>query len=84
MATPLADITSRNRTLPPTSNWSPQQQTARMLALCEAQMEAATQDADTAVDVLVNAFTELMRATQALGAVSRAESEDASPAATLT
>jgi hypothetical protein len=42
------------------NNWSPQQQTARMLALCEAQMEAATQDSDTAVDTLVAACTDMM------------------------
>lgn len=42
------------------TNWSPQQQTARMLALCEAQMEAATQDSDVAVDMLINSFSDLM------------------------
>jgi hypothetical protein len=82
MATPLADVTSRNRALLPMSNWSPQQQTARMLALCEAQMEAATQDSDAAVDVLVNAFTKLMGAVRELSNVSRAECDDASDAQT--
>lgn len=51
---------------PMPSNWSPQQQTARMLALCEAQMEAATQDSDQAVDTLVQAFTELTGMVQEL------------------
>lgn len=58
-----------------TPTWSPQQQTARMLALCEAQMEAATHDSDVAVDTLVKAFTELMGAVRELGSVS-ADSPD--------
>lgn len=44
------------------ANWSPQQQTARMLALCEAQMEAATSDSDVAVETLVKAVTDMMSA----------------------
>lgn len=55
-----SDINSQTGTLPGVPHWSPQQQTARMLALCEAQMEAATQDSDQAVDTLVQAFTELV------------------------
>lgn len=62
---------------PASANWSPQQQTARMLALCEAQMEAATHDADEAVDVLVAAFTDLMGAVRELSSVSRTNSNDA-------
>lgn len=44
----------------PTPQWTPQQQTARMLALCEAQMEAATQDSDAAVETLAQAFTDVV------------------------
>ncbi|MGD9841531.1 MAG: hypothetical protein AB7F79_07260 [Steroidobacteraceae bacterium] len=54
----------------PLEQFSPQQQTARMLALCEAQMEAATQDADTAVDALVEAFSELTTAIRDLNRIS--------------
>jgi hypothetical protein len=57
-------------------NWSPQQQTARMLALCEAQMEAATHDSDAAVDTLVAAFTELMSAVRDLGSMSKVNTTD--------
>jgi hypothetical protein len=40
--------------------WSPEQQTAHMLDLCEAQMEAALQESDLAVDALVQAFTSMV------------------------
>lgn len=52
------------------TNWSPQQQTARMLALCEAQMEAATQDSDVAVDTLIGSFSDLMTLVRQLSAES--------------
>jgi hypothetical protein len=55
---------------PPNTNWSPQQQTARMLALCEAQMEAATQDSDMAVDMLIHSFSDLMTLVRELSAES--------------
>lgn len=42
------------------ADWSPEQQTAHMLDLCEAQMEAALQESDVAVDALVNAFTSMV------------------------
>jgi hypothetical protein len=64
----------------PGGNWSPQQQTARMLALCEAQMEAATKDSDAAIDTLVNAFTQLMATLRELGKLA---SDDAAPGTTL-
>jgi len=57
-----------NQTAP--ANWSPQQQTARMLALCEAQMEAATQDSDVAVDTLISSFSDLMNLVRELNAES--------------
>lgn len=70
------DTTSRNGAPAPVTNWSPQQQTARMLALCEAQMEAATQDSDAAVDTLVSAFTELMNAVRDLSNMSKVNTTD--------
>lgn len=42
------------------ADWSPEQQTAHMLDLCEAQMEAALQESDVAVDALVKAFTSMV------------------------
>lgn len=42
------------------ADWSPEQQTAHMLDLCEAQMEAALQESDLAVDALVQAFTSMV------------------------
>jgi hypothetical protein len=83
MATSSAESMSRNGDTAPMGNWSPQQQTARMLALCEAQMEAATHDSDAAVDVLVNAFTGLMSAVRELGEVSRGDSQQTSNTQTL-
>jgi len=76
MQMPQTDNSSRNGAPVPAANWSPQQQTARMLALCEAQMEAATQDSDAAVDTLVAAFTELMNAVRDLGNMSKANATD--------
>jgi hypothetical protein len=48
------------------STWSPESETALLLDLCEAQMEAAMRDSDEAVDVLVSSFTDLVNATLAL------------------
>ncbi len=61
-------------TTPP--NWSPQQQTARMLALCEAQIEAATHDSDAAVDTLISSFADLMTLVRELSAESNANHTD--------
>lgn len=54
----------------PQTSWSPQQQTARMLALCEAQMDAATEDADAAVEMLAQAFTDLVGTARKLQTVT--------------
>lgn len=83
MVTSLADVTSRNRALSASSNWSPQQQTARMLALCEAQMEAATHDSDAAVDVLVKAFTEMMSGVRELSNAACLSTEETARAQSL-
>lgn len=51
---------------PTPDNWSPEQETALLLDLCEAQMEAAMRDSDQSVDHLVRAFTELVEASQSM------------------
>jgi hypothetical protein len=50
--------------------WTPEQQIARMLLLCEAQMESALSESDVAVDELIKSFKGLIEAGQALGAQS--------------
>lgn len=54
----------------PTLDWSPERQTAHMLDLCEAQMEAALQESDMAVDALVQAFTSMVDTARALSELS--------------
>jgi molybdopterin converting factor small subunit len=41
------------------SEWTPEQQIAHMLGLCEAQMESALAESDQAVDTLIKVFTNL-------------------------
>ncbi|HKE96852.1 MAG TPA: hypothetical protein VKB34_21270 [Povalibacter sp.] len=50
--------------------WTPEQQIAQMLGLCEAQMDSAQQESDQSVDVLVQAFTALAEAARAVGALA--------------
>lgn len=60
---------SSNDTAPPASpadDWSPEYETALLLDLCEAQMEAAMRDSDQSVDQLVRAFTDLVEASRAV------------------
>jgi hypothetical protein len=52
------------------ASWTPEQQIAHMLGLCEAQMESALSESDVAVDALVKSFGGLIDAGQALGALS--------------
>lgn len=52
-------------------NWSPEQETALLLDLCEAQMDAAMRDSDRSVDALVGAFAELTQASMAISELSR-------------
>jgi hypothetical protein len=49
--------------------WTPQQQIAQMLELCEAQMESALSESDVAVDALVKSFAGLIDAGQTLSAL---------------
>jgi hypothetical protein len=58
------------RTLQIRDDWTPEQQLAQMLGLCEAQMDSAIVESDQSVDVLVQAFTALAETTRAVGAVS--------------
>jgi hypothetical protein len=52
------------------STWTPEQQIARLLSLCEAQMESALSESDVAVEALVKSFAGLIEAGQALGSMS--------------
>lgn len=49
--------------------WTPEQQIARMLELCEAQMESALSESDVAMEALVKSFAGLIEAGQALGSL---------------
>jgi hypothetical protein len=51
------------------SIWTPEEQIARMLALCEAQMESALSESDVAVEALIKSFAGLIEAGQALGSL---------------
>ena len=42
---------------PPREGWTPEQQIAHMLDLCEAQIEAALSESDLAVEALIKAFS---------------------------
>jgi hypothetical protein len=66
--TPVPSSTAKAVTPP---NWSPESETALLLDLCEAQMEAAMRDSDQSVDVLVRAFTELVEASRTIGEMTK-------------
>jgi hypothetical protein len=50
----------------PLADWTPEQQIAHMLELCEAQMESAMCESDLAVDSLVKAFSGLAETARAV------------------
>jgi hypothetical protein len=50
--------------------WTPEQQIARMLELCEAQMESALSESDVAMEALIKSFAGLIEAGQTLGAAN--------------
>jgi hypothetical protein len=52
------------------ATWTPEQQIARMLELCEAQMESALSESDFAVEALIKSFSGLIEAGQALGSLN--------------
>ena len=62
------------------SAWTPEQQIARMLALCEAQMESALSESDVAVEALIKSFAGLIEAGQALGSINDKAPADAGSA----
>jgi hypothetical protein len=54
----------------PLADWTPEQQIAQMLELCEAQMESATCESDLAVDSLVKAFSGLAETARTIKAAA--------------
>lgn len=52
------------------ADWTPEQQIAHMLALCEAQMESALSESDVAVDALIKAFTGITESARAVKAMT--------------
>lgn len=60
--------------------WTPEQQIARLLSLCEAQMESALSESDVAVEALVKSFAGLIEAGEALGSLSEKTPADTSAA----
>jgi len=54
----------------PLADWTPEQQIAQMLELCEAQMESATCESDLAVDSLVKAFSGLAETARTMKAAA--------------
>jgi hypothetical protein len=55
----------------PETHWTPEQQIAHMLDLCEAQMEAALTESDKAVDALIKAFGVISETSGAQEAISK-------------
>ena len=74
LAPPARDSSSDETMIAPIA-WTPEQQIARMLLLCEAQMESALSESDVAVDELIKSFKGLIEAGQALGSQTEAEGE---------
>jgi hypothetical protein len=54
----------------PLADWTPEQQIAHMLELCEAQMESALCESDLAVDSLIKAFSGLSESARAMKAAA--------------
>ena len=63
------------------ATWTPEQQIARMLVLCEAQMESALSESDVAVEALIKSFAGLIEAGQALGTLGDKTPPGADPSA---
>lgn len=61
---PTIDIA--NAEAAPLADWTPEQQIAQMLELCEAQIESATCESDLAVDSLVRVFSGLAETARSL------------------
>jgi hypothetical protein len=83
MRTPGQPLRSDDDLDAPIGDWSPEQQIAHMLELCEAQMESALSESDAAVDALIKAFTRIADSAQSLDAIAKQiNAETASGAAT--
>jgi hypothetical protein len=52
------------------ADWTPEQQMAHMLELCEAQMESALSESDVAVDALIKAFSGLVDTARSVSAMT--------------
>jgi hypothetical protein len=63
-------IEASNTEAAPLADWTPEQQIAQMLELCEAQMESATCESDLAVDTLVKAFSSLAETARSIKAAT--------------
>ena len=63
-------LEAANADTAPLVDWTPEQQIAHMLELCEAQMESAICESDLAVDSLIKAFSGLAESAQSLSAVA--------------
>jgi hypothetical protein len=61
---------SETQTCEVPQGWTPEQQMAHMLELCEAQMESAIAESDQAVDALVRAFTSLADTTRSIESIA--------------
>jgi hypothetical protein len=61
-------------------DWTPEQQIAHMLDLCEAQMESALSESDVAVDALIKAFTRIANTSRTLDTLAK----ELSPAASAS
>ena len=65
-----SQVEAANIEAAPLVDWTPEQQIAHMLELCEAQMESAMCESDLAVDSLIKAFSGLAESAQSLNAMA--------------
>jgi hypothetical protein len=64
-------VDNSNPDAAPLADWTPEQQIAHMLELCEAQMESALSESDLAVDALIKAFSALVDSAQSVSKLSQ-------------
>jgi hypothetical protein len=77
MRTTTEPIQSQDESGEMPNDWTPEQQIAHMLELCEAQMESALSESDMAVDALIKAFTGLAETTRSLDTLANQLPEEA-------
>lgn len=63
-------IEAANAEAAPLADWTPEQQIAHMLELCEAQMESAMCESDLAVESLVKAFSGMAETARSMKAAA--------------